>query len=88
MVFTVEPQALLFRFELNKNYIYEYLALKTKHECHKFDVQRLAETVEDRINMVDILKYPTINIHNILKQVINEQLATRCGTNRALFHEE
>ena len=88
MVFTEVPQACLFRFDINKNYIYAFLAVKTEHSCHEFDVQRLAETVEDRINMVDILKTPTINIHAILKQAINEQLKTRCCANSTLLHEE
>ena len=73
MVFIEPPQALQFRIELNKNYMYEFLANKTSDNCQSIDVQRLTELVEDRLNMVDILKNPTIKVHKVIKQVLHEQ---------------
>ena len=75
MVFTEPPQALFFRIELNKNYIYAFLAQKTKYTCFDLDVQKVAELVEDRLNVVDIMKTPTLNIHNVIRSVIHEQVA-------------
>ena len=73
MVFIEPPQALQYRIELNKNYMYEFLAHKTSHNCQSIDVQRLTELVEDRLNMVNILKNPTIKVHSVIRQVLHEQ---------------
>ena len=73
MVFHEVPQALLFRIELNINYIYEFMYQKTSYNCLHFDCQKIAELCEDRINMIDIIKKPTINLHAIIKQVLDEQ---------------
>lgn len=84
MVFTEPPQALQFRIELNKNYMYEFLN-KTSHNCQSIDVQRLTELVEDRLNMIDILKNATIKVHTVIRQVLHEQ-KTKSQRNYLVLH--
>ena len=72
MVFTEPPQALQYRIELNKNFMYQFLVLKTSTELTDINVQRLTELVEDRLNLIDILISPTINVHNVIKQVLHD----------------
>ena len=73
MVFTEVPQALLFRIELNTNYVCAYIAQNTKIPIVKYDLRRLTEELEDRCNLVDLMKTPTINVGKLLKDILHEK---------------
>ena len=71
MVFTEVPQALLFRIELNTNFVCAYIAQKTRIPVNKYNLQRLTEDIEDQANMVDLLKTPVINIGVLLRETLD-----------------
>ena len=73
MVFTEVPQALLFRIELNTNYVCAFIALNTTIPIGKYDLQRLTEELEDRCNLVDLMKTPAINVAQLLKDILHEK---------------
>ena len=68
MPFTEVPQALLFRIELNTNFICAFIANKVNAKLIHYDLPRLTGIIEDRLNMVDLLEDPLLQVHKIIRQ--------------------
>ena len=77
MVFTEVPQALLFRIELNTNYLCAFIAQKTTYRIQHFDLQQLTEVIEDRLNLIDILTNPIVNFTKIVKEELRNYESKR-----------
>ncbi len=75
MVFSEPTQALQFRFELNKNYLYDFLVRETEYQSHTVDVQRLAEAVEDEVNLIDLAE-ASLQVNSIIKKLLPRFLKT------------
>ena len=71
MVFTEVPQALLFRIELNTNYLCAFIVHHTRYRVQHYNLQLLTEIIEDRLNLIDILKHPVINFAEIIKEELS-----------------
>ena len=59
-----------FRIEINENFVWAYLCRNNVPNYHDLNVEKLAEHLEDELNLVDILQYPSINVDFILRKLI------------------
>ncbi len=72
MTYTDCSKASQFRVAINENFVWDYLRKHNVPHYHDLNVGRLAEQLEDAMNLVDILVSPSINVDIILRKLIGQ----------------
>ena len=72
MTYTDCSKSSQFRVAINENFVWDYLRKHNVPHYHDINVARLAEQLEDAMNMVDILVSPSINVDTILRKLIGQ----------------
>ena len=73
MTYSDYPQSSQFRFNLNVQFVWGYLRKHfPKVNLSGIDVNRVAEIVEDEINMIDLSVRPSINVLHIFRTVLKK----------------
>ena len=73
MVYAQDVNASQFRIAINVNFIWMFLYKNNYKEYHKLPVYKIAELVEDEINMCNILDKAAIPIHDIIRKHIGNE---------------
>ncbi len=71
MVYVEDTHSSQFRIELKCNFVWEFLYTNNYKDYHKLPVSKIAELVEDDINMCNILHKDRICVHDILRKHIH-----------------
>ena len=70
MVYVTDTYSSQFRIAINVNYIWDFLSQKEYKDYRQLPVAQIAESVEDELNLVDILHKTRLCVHDIVRKHI------------------